>query len=376
MKKRIGFSLLFIVTAIAFTGIFTNVSASVLDCPTTFLLNLEPGASFTFKGNTTGYPSNADGYSCTTWNEHGPEIVYGGFSTAIHGTLTATLSNLGVVDLDIFILNSCDSDNCVASGDVSAAYNNAPPGQYFFSVDGYGSEYELSHRGPYTINITAQCSPPVELTLGAAYLGTTLGNPSNVVSYPGSPWSETGPEAVHRITTSRTGIIRAELNSITPVGQDLDVFILSDCVADTMLAFGGQAAEYANAPPGTYYVVVDGYNGSAADYSLTVTSISCENVICYDGNECTADECNPNTGTCSFVNKTAGSSCGDPASNDCTNPDTCNGAGICLANDDPAGVTCREDGNECTDDFCDGDGSCSHPFEPAGLQCGNRSQEY
>ena len=116
MRKRIGFSLFFIMAGIAFTGIATPSSASVLDCPTTYSLNLQPGASFTFNGDTTGYPSYANTYNCSTWDEFGPEIVYRGTSTAIHGNITATLSNLYGVDLDICILNSCDSENCVSSG--------------------------------------------------------------------------------------------------------------------------------------------------------------------------------------------------------------------------------------------------------------------
>ncbi len=43
----------------------------------------------------------------------------------------------------------------------------------------------------------------------------------------------------------------------------------------------------------------------------------------------------------------AGTACGDPTASQCTNPDTCDGAGQCLANHAPDGSAC-EDGNQCT----------------------------
>jgi len=351
-------------------GVIAPGQAEPLNCPI-FGLNLQPGAIFTFNGDTTGQPHTANNYNCTTWDEYGSEVVYRGYSTAIHGDLSATLTNLNGVDLDVFILKSCDSNNCVAFGNYTADYDDAPPGTYFLVVDGYGSEFELSHKGPYTITITAECSPAVGLTLRVPYSSETNGGPPAYVSaYNCSPWNESGPEVIHQITTTKTGILRASLSNLE---ADLDVFILSSCEADACLAYGNTVAEFADAPPDTYYIVVDGYNGAQGGYTLTVDNISCENVICYDGNDCTQDICDPQTGTCIYPNMPAGASCGNTSNTDCNNPDTCNGAGQCLPNNEPYGIACTSDGNQCTTDICNGTGICIHPNKPSGSACGDPS---
>jgi phosphodiesterase/alkaline phosphatase D-like protein len=69
--------------------------------------------------------------------------------------------------------------------------------------------------------------------------------------------------------------------------------------------------------------------------------------------------------------------CGDPSETECTNPDTCDGAGACLANHEPGGntVICGDAGTECTNqDYCDGDGACTdNGFVSATTACGDGS---
>jgi hypothetical protein len=64
--------------------------------------------------------------------------------------------------------------------------------------------------------------------------------------------------------------------------------------------------------------------------------------------------------------------CDDQRGDDCTLPDTCDGAGTCVPNDMPAGTiapTLCRDGNSCTDDQCNGSGGCQNPASAAGLFC-------
>ena len=86
-------------------------------------------------------------------------------------------------------------------------------------------------------------------------------------SYSCSGWSETGPEKVHKITTTVSGNITAALSNLA---SDLDVFILNACNTNSCVAYATNTATYLNAPPGTYYIVVDGYNGVSGSYTLTV----------------------------------------------------------------------------------------------------------
>lgn len=96
-------------------------------------------------------------------------------------------------------------------------------------------------------------------------------------------WDEYGPEKLYKITTTQTGTITVTLSNVVySTGNDLDVFILCnpsstscsnlDPLLHTKGTSSGLTATYANAPAGTYYIVVDGYNGSSGSYTINVTA--------------------------------------------------------------------------------------------------------
>jgi hypothetical protein len=116
---------------------------------------------------------------------------------------------------------------------------------------------------------TLSCGSAISLSNHVPYNGTTVGAPSNVSTYSCSGWNESGPEKVHVITTTVTGDITATLSNLS---VDLDIFILSACNPSSCVAYGDNSATYSNAPPGTYYIVVDGYYGASGSYTLTVTA--------------------------------------------------------------------------------------------------------
>ena len=94
----------------------------------------------------------------------------------------------------------------------------------------------------------------------------------------------------------------------------------------------------------------------------------CDDVICEDdGNECTAESCDPVDGTCSSTPVPDDTICndGDPD----TTGDVCT-AGICEGVNLCEGVTCQDDGNECTIEECNPiDGSCGSTLQPDGTVC-------
>jgi hypothetical protein len=59
---------------------------------------------------------------------------------------------------------------------------------------------------------------------------------------------------------------------------------------------------------------------------------------CIDGNACTEDACEG--GACAHAPAALGTECGDAAAGECTRPDSCDGAGACLANDEEDGGAC------------------------------------
>lgn len=76
-------------------------------------------------------------------------------------------------------------------------------------------------------------------------------------------------------------------------------------------------------------------------------------IDCDDGNDCTADSCDPEL-ECQNTVEEDGTGCGDPDDNDCDNPDTCL-EGVCQPNLEPAATVCREAAGDCDiTESCDG----------------------
>ena len=86
-------------------------------------------------------------------------------------------------------------------------------------------------------------------------------------------------------------------------------------------------------------------------------------LICDDGNPCTADACNPASGECEHVTL-EGHACDD--GDDCTAEDACQGA-ICVGSEP---LSCK-DGNPCTDDHCSPELGCFFVANEASCDDGN-----
>ena len=166
------------------------------------------------------------------------------------------------------------------------------------------------------------------------------------------------------------------------IGADLCANVLvdaacddgSDCTTDTCSATG---CVYAALPQGSACgdpVVAECLSPWACDGEGACVSGNVEDgTPCSDdGNECTSDVCT--AGLCEHLAKSSGDACGDSADGPCTAPDTCDGAGTCLANDEPDETACPGDALICTDDICLA-GACEHPALPIGTLCDGAGAE-
>ena len=101
-------------------------------------------------------------------------------------------------------------------------------------------------------------------------------------------------------------------------------------------------------------------NGSGSCIAGTPPSLD-------DGNPCTADSCDPVAGI-THTPVAAGTSCSD--GNACNGNETCNAAGACTPGTPPN----IDDGNPCTADACDPEtGSITHTQVPAGTSCSSNN---
>ena len=115
------------------------------------------------------------------------------------------------------------------------------------------------------------CSGAIDLGCihSALVSGDTSDSINTADTYRCTTWPETGPEHVYIIHPDVTCDIDAELRMYT---ADLDLFILTDCDESTCVAFGNVAVTHLSAAPGTYYIVVDGYERAAGSYTLYIRS--------------------------------------------------------------------------------------------------------
>lgn len=99
-----------------------------------------------YHGDASAAASNVYTYGCNSWTESGPERVHS-ITPGADGTIAASLTNF-TGDLDVYILASCDPNDCVGSvASSSATYTNALSGVTYYIVvdadDGSGSAYDL-----------------------------------------------------------------------------------------------------------------------------------------------------------------------------------------------------------------------------------------
>jgi hypothetical protein len=121
---------------------------------------------------------------------------------------------------------------------------------------------------------------------------------------------------------------------------------------------------------GTIGGSVGGWIAQVATYRLAPDL--CTGVNCNDGNACTADSCDPATGTCSHAPEPEGLHCGDPSSSICDSADRCNDSGVCLSNHVDDGAQCSEVDSECQiPDSCLAGLCHDNGVKPAGVACGD-----
>jgi hypothetical protein len=106
------------------------------------------GGSDRWNNGNMGSTDRIDTYSCTTWDESGPEYAYD-FVPSVSSQVDVSLSDLSA-DIDLFIVApGCNATNCLAYGDVTASFDAVAGQPYYIVVDGYQGAV-----GDYTISVS------------------------------------------------------------------------------------------------------------------------------------------------------------------------------------------------------------------------------
>ena len=113
------------------------------------------------------------------------------------------------------------------------------------------------------------CSNAITLQCNTSVAGDNTNSINNVELYSCVSWNEAGGEDVYVLELDDLYTLNIVISDMT---ADLDVFLLVDCDEALCTAYGNTTIT-GDFGPGTYYVVVDGYNGAVSPYTL---SVDCE----------------------------------------------------------------------------------------------------
>ncbi len=202
------------------------------------------------------------------------------------------LGGKGVENLDILIQDS--DGNTVARDNTYDAYSSAKwctqknvdskivvgmaagAGQYVLSV-----WTRAQGDGDSAGSAGGTCASPVELELGTSVSGNTTGAQS---STQGSCGQAAAPEHVYQVTVEERSQLRAVLQS----QYDGMLYIMSEC-GGTELACNDDSPNATRSEvrttvePGTYFVVVDGFNQASGAYELVVSASPMQAVVAVCG---------------------------------------------------------------------------------------------
>lgn len=124
------------------------------------------------------------------------------------------------------------------------------------------------------------CSGAVDIACGQTVQGTTVGGTNTAPTYPCLPpefSDESGPENVYRIVLGATTDLVITLAPLA--GDDLDLFLLGSCNENLCVGFSSTFPQpevvFTCLAAGTYYVVVDGFEGAAGPYALSAACNDC-----------------------------------------------------------------------------------------------------
>ena len=263
--------------------------------------------NFLSSENTTNAGNQIGSYPCSSKNYSGPEKVYIINKTSA-GNLQIGLEIMTPgLDLDLFLLSAdCSFIKCLKSSTTNNTQTNnegialedAPVGTYYLVVDGPAAgQYRLELSCGYLY-----CGDAVSLTCGQPYNGKNHDGDDNVSLYGCAPnilnVENNGPEKVHTFTITQAGAVSISLSGLS---ANLELFLLSSCDRSSCMAYSQNSGNNnesitATLQPGTYYVVVDGYNGATSNYRLLV---DCAGASCNLGLTLTADNavCGQNSGS-------------------------------------------------------------------------------
>lgn len=271
-----------------------------------------PAGGGSFQSTTVGSANDYEApAACARYTQTGPDQVYGINLDA--GDVVELLAEFDGVDGSVYVLTDCSqvAMSCVAGTD--AAYTSQPEsmrfvaqsaGSHFLVVDAAAPTWAGRHDLTVTHYTGETCAEAPPLQLGSLPEAFTTSGRNNDYSPNAGGCTGFSANAEDRAYSVRLDAGDQLQVTVQPqAGYDPSVYLVSDCgdVAGSCVAGRdrvGGAAEILTAlvqQTGTYYLILDGFNGSDGAGTITATTAHGE----------TCDDAYAVTGSGTFLGTTA-----------------------------------------------------------------------
>jgi len=176
--------------------------------------------------------------------------------------LEASISGFGARQLDLFLLGSCNQDDCLAGGADTLNFAAIHAGTYYLVVDGL----DPADEGPFNISVT--CTDPyLPIGCGEALAGTTRGQGSRKDAHACAPagFDYGGGDSTYFLCLPDAMTLRFRLETTA----DLDLVVYRENLDPSSCAgWGDSAVTFFGAEAGCYYISVDGPPGAGGDFTI------------------------------------------------------------------------------------------------------------
>lgn len=241
--------------------------------------------------NITNCQNTISGGYCGSndYKYSGREKLYK-FEVSQEQTVRIELSGL-TSDLDMFLLRSCSPQDCISKSTGPGTQNyelistTLSPGTYYIAIDGWGgaaSSYSLELTCSNSIG-ELDCMTTIPLNCGESISGvTSSGVNNNDGPYCNQYCNYSGPEQIFEFTVdvkSEVSIVASDLSA------DVDMFLLNACDRKNCIGLSGKAGANTESiaktlDPGTYFVVLDGYQDAISTYKMSLHCTPLETIDC------------------------------------------------------------------------------------------------
>ena len=265
-----------------------------------------------------------------------------------------------------------DDDDAVGDDDDSSANTGDDDDSVGDDDDSVGDDDDSVGDDDDAANSGGACTAVTTLSCDQQISASTMDpGATNVIDeWACTGWANTGPELAYEFSPTEDMEVTISFQSMQS-GEDLDLYVTADsgigCHSDDCIAAGDNDATFNVVNGSTYYVLVDGYQGSAGTFVLNVDC----NVTAGDDDDSVGDD----DDSVGDDDDSVGDDDDSVATEDCTNGTDDDGNGLVDCDDaacaaDPACQATVEDctngvdddGNglvDCDDTACAADPACT-----------------